>query len=139
MQGKRPPADELKAVVAYLETLDFPRNPFRTADGSLTEEARRGEVVFKSSRAACSTCHSGPEFTDGKLHTTGLEEPADVYKGYNPPSLRGTYDRDPYLHDGRAATLADALTDAHGPDVVSGSPALTEQELSDLIAYLKSL
>jgi YVTN family beta-propeller protein len=139
MQGKRPSPDELKAFVAYIETLDFPRNPYRNVDGSLTEEAQRGEMVFNSSRAACSTCHGGPEFTDGKIHTTGLEEPEDVYKGYNPPSLRGLYDHDPYLHDGRAATLSEVLTDAHSPDVVSGSPALTEQELNDLIAYLKSL
>ena len=139
MQGKRPSPEELRAFVAYLETLDFPRNPYRLPDGSLTEEARRGEAVFKSSRAACNTCHGGPEFTDGKIHTAGLEEPEDVYKGYNPPSLRGLYDRDPYLHDGRAATLAEALTDAHSPEIVSGSPALSEQELNDLIAYLKSL
>ena len=30
MQGPRPSPDEVRAVVAYLETLDFPPNPYRT-------------------------------------------------------------------------------------------------------------
>ena len=63
----------------------------------------------------------------------------DVYKGYNPPSLRGLYDPAPYLHDGRARTLREALTGDHAPDLVTGLGELTEQELDDLIAYLETL
>ena len=139
MQGKRPPADDVKALVAYLDTLDFPKNPSRAKDGSLTAAAARGEAVFRSSKAACNTCHGGPELTDGKVHVTGLEEPDDAYRGYNPPSLRGVYDKDPYLHDGRSPTLHDALTGPHSPDAVTGLGELTGAELDDLIAYLKSL
>ncbi|HWE40397.1 MAG TPA: cytochrome c peroxidase [Isosphaeraceae bacterium] len=139
MQGPRPTADEAKAVAAYLATLDFPRNPNRLADGSLTEAARRGEAVFRSPKAACNTCHGGAEFTDGKVHLVGLEEPEDVYRGYNPPSLRGLYDKDPYLHDGRSKTLRDALIGPHEPDAVTGLGSLTDEELNDLIEYLKAL
>ena len=57
--------------------------------------------MFRSAKAACNTCHGGPELTDGKIHEVGLEERDDAYRGYNPPSLRGLYDKDPYLHDGR--------------------------------------
>jgi hypothetical protein len=77
--------------------------------------------------------------TDGKVHDVGLQEPGAVYRGYNPPSLMGVYDKDPYLHDGRAPTLRDALTGDHDPDVVTGLGALSPGELDDLIAYLKSL
>jgi YVTN family beta-propeller protein len=139
MQGPKPNPEDVEAMVAYLGTLEFPRNPYREPDGSLTPAARRGEAVFRSSKAACDTCHGGPEFTDGKVHSVGLEEPRDVYKGYNPPSLRGLYDKDPYLHDGRSANLRDALTEPHDPDLVTGLGALSENELDDLIAYLKSL
>ncbi len=139
MQGTNPTDSEVEAMVAYLASLEFPKNPHRNADGSMTEEARRGEEVFRSAKAACATCHGGPEFTDGKIHKVGLEERGDVYKGYNPPSLRGLYDKDPYLHDGRAKTLKDALTDGHNPEEVTGAEALTDAELSDLIAYLRSL
>ena len=139
MQGPRPSEDDVAALVAFLETLDFPRNPYRNADGGLSPSARRGEAVFRSAKAACNTCHAGPELTDGKIHVTGLEEPDDAYRGYNPPSLRGVYDKDPYLHDGRSKTLEDALTGPHEPDSVTGLGTLTDEERADLIAYLKSL
>ena len=139
MQGRRPSPDDVHALTAYLKTLDFPRNPFRAPDGGLTAAAKRGEAVFKSATAACNTCHGGPELTDGKIHKAGLEEPYDVYKGYNPPSLRGVYDKDPFLHDGRSKTLRDALTGPHSPEAVTGLGTLSDAETDDLIAYLKSL
>lgn len=139
MQGNRPSAAEVKALVAYLDTLEFPKNPYRTPDGGLTDAAKRGETVFRSAKAACNTCHGGDELSDGKVHVVGLEEPDDAYRGYNPPSLTGVYDKDPYLHDGRAKTLRDALTGDHSSDAVTGLGNLTEAETTDLIAYLKSL
>ncbi len=138
MQGPKPTDEEARAVAAYMATLDFPRNPYRLADGSLSPRARRGRALFRSDKAACATCHKGPEFTDGAIHEVGLEEPDDVYQGYNPPSLRGAYDKYPYLHDGRAATLHDALAGDHSPEMVGGE-ALDEEELADLVAYIKSL
>ena len=62
-----------------------------------------------------------------------------MYEGHNTPSLVGLYDKDPYLHDGRSPTLRDLLTGEHSPEVVTGAGQLTEEELDDLIAYLKSL
>ena len=140
MQGPRPSKDDVRALVAYLGTLEYPRNPYRNPDGSLTPAAKRGQEIFRSSRAGCASCHKGPELTDGKVHVAGLEEPDDAFEGYNPPSLRGLYDKDPYLHDGRSKTLREALAGPHRPDaVVSGSGELSDQEMDDLIAYLKSL
>ena len=139
MQGKRPTPGEVEAVAAYLNGLDFPPNPHRAADGASSDAAKRGEALFKSSKTGCATCHGGPEFTDGKLHDVGLLERGDVYKAHNPPSLRGVYDKDPYLHDGRAATLRDVLTGVHGPESLIGGEPLAPGELDDLIAYLKSL
>ncbi len=139
MQGKRPSTSDVQALVAYLETLDYPKNPYRGKDDALSPEAARGRTVFRSARAACNTCHGGAELTDGKVHVTGLEEPEDAYRGYNPPSLRGVYDKDPYLHDGRSETLRDALTGPHNPDAVTGLGDLTGAEVDDLIAYLKTL
>jgi YVTN family beta-propeller protein len=139
MQGPNPKPDDLQAMVAFLGTLEFPRNPYRESDGSLSAAAQRGEAVFRSAKAACNTCHGGSELTDGKIHVVGLEERGDVYRGYNPPSLRGVYDKDPYLHDGRARTLHDVLTGPHNPENVTGLGSLTNDEVDDLVAYLKSL
>jgi YVTN family beta-propeller protein len=139
MQGPKPKPADVEALVAYLDTLDYPRNPYRPPDGGLTPAAERGQAVFRSETAACNTCHGGPELTDGKIHKVGLEEPDDVYRGYNPPSLRGLYDKDPYLHDGRAKTLRDALSGPHSVEKVTALGELTALELDDLIAYLKAL
>jgi len=139
MQGKKPSADEVNAIVAYLETLEFPRNPYVDRSGNLSPEAERGKAVYRSAKAACNTCHGGAELTDGKIHKVGLEERGDVYEGYNPPSLRGVYDKDPYLHDGRSKTLREALAGPHSAEEVTNLGELSEQELSDLLAYLKTL
>ncbi|MGP0065416.1 MAG: cytochrome c peroxidase [Isosphaeraceae bacterium] len=139
MQGPKPSKDDVKALVAFLDTLDYPKNPFRQPDGSLTPAAKRGEAVFRSEKAGCADCHGGPEFSDGKIHVVGLEERDDAYRGYNPPSLRGVYDKDPYLHDGRSKTLRDALEESHSAQSVTARGELSESELDDLIAYLKSL
>lgn len=139
MQGKRPKAEESKAMVAYLATLDFPRNPYRAKDGTLSAAEKRGEAVYRSAKAGCSSCHGGAELTDGKIHLVGLEERDDAYRGYNPPSLRGVYDKDPYLHDGRAKTLREALSGPHSPDVAGGGEPLNDSELDDLLAYLRTL
>ncbi|WP_337176749.1 cytochrome c peroxidase [Paludisphaera sp.] len=138
MQGPKPTDEETRALVAFMDTLDFPRNPYRRPDGSLSPEAERGRAVFRSAQAACATCHKGPEFTDGKIHLVGLEEPDDAYEGYNPPSLRGVHDKYPYLHDARAATLREMLAGPHAPEMVGGE-GLGEAEIADLVAYLKSL
>ncbi len=139
MQGPKPSPEEIRDLRAFLGTLDYPPNPYRARDGALTPAAQRGEAVFRSAKAACNTCHAGPERTDGRIHDVGLGEPGDVYKGHNPPSLRGVYDKDPYLHDGRAATLKDVLTRDHAPETVTGLGSLSAQEVADLIAYLNSL
>ena len=139
MQGSSPSDEDVKAIVAYLGTLDFPPNPNRTAEGGLSEAAKRGEAVYQSSKAACATCHGGPELTDGKIHDVGLGERGEVYKGYNPPSLRGLYDKDPYLHDGRAADLRETMTRWHNPEQVTGLGGLNQNELEDLLEYLKTL
>lgn len=139
MLGRAPDNEEVKALLAYLETLELPPNPFRKADGSLTAAAERGKNVFESRKAGCANCHSGPLFTDGKIHDVGLGSPNDQYQGFNTPSLLGVYRRLRLLHHGRAKSLEELLTDLHAPSKVAGEGELTNQELQDLIAYLKSL
>jgi YVTN family beta-propeller protein len=139
MLGPKPTDDDVKAMVAYLGTLDPPPNPNRTPDGGLTEAAKRGEAVFNERKAGCARCHPGPYYTDGKVHEVGTGEPGDAYKGFNPPSLIGIFDRPFFLHDGRAKSLEDLLTGPHNPDQLNSRGSLTKDELDDLIAYLKSL
>jgi YVTN family beta-propeller protein len=138
MLGPTPSDEDAEAVLAFLDTLTLPPNPHRLADGSLSEAARRGEQIFKGEKANCVRCHSGEFFTDGKIHDVGLGVPGDAYKGFNPPSLLGVYDRVRYLHDGRARTLEEVLKKHHTPESLNGQE-LTAEELSDLLEYLRSL
>jgi YVTN family beta-propeller protein len=139
MLGPTPSDADVKSLIAFLGTLEPPPNPYRTAGSGLTEAAKRGEAVFNGRTAGCVRCHPGPYFTDGKVHEVGTGEQGDVYKGYNPPSLIGLYDRPVFLHDGRAKTLEGLLTGPHSPDLLNSRGPLTKDELADLIAYLKSL
>ncbi|MEO2023114.1 MAG: cytochrome c, partial [Pirellulaceae bacterium] len=114
-------------------------NPYRQLDGSLSPAAERGRTVFLSPQAGCASCHKGPYFTDGEIHDLGLGEEKDKYLGFNTPTLRGVYRKVRLLHHGRAKSLQQVLTEYHASQDVAGSGKLTDQQLADLIAYLKSL
>ncbi len=139
MQGPKPSEEDISAIIAYLETLKVPPSPHRQTDGELSPAAARGEGVFRSEKAGCTTCHSGPLLTDGQIHDVGLGSSRDVYKGFNTPSLLGLHNKVRYLHHGRAKSLEEVLTEYHDPAQVTGVGELTADERKDLIEYLKSL
>jgi cytochrome c peroxidase len=139
MLGKPISAEETTAMLSFLQELEPPPNPFRDRDGLLTEAAQRGKVIFESAQAGCATCHSGPHFTDGKIHDVGLGSDDDVYQGFNTPSLRGVHRKVRLLHNGRGKSLEQILTNQHAAEKVAGEGSLSDSQLQDLIAYLKSL
>jgi len=139
MLGKEPTDQDVTDLLAYVKTLQPPPNPFRQADGSLSPAAKRGEGIFQSSLAGCASCHKGPYFTDGEIHDLGLGEEKDKYQGFNTPTLVGVYRKVRLLHHGRAKSLQQLLTEYHAPENVAGTGKLSEKQLADLIAYLKSL
>jgi YVTN family beta-propeller protein len=139
MLGPEPTREDAEAVVAFLDTLEYAPNPYREADGGLTEAALRGQQVFESDKAGCANCHNGPYFSDGAIHDVGLGSPKDVYQGFNTPSLLGAHHRLLFLHHGRAKSLEDVVTDLHSPGKVTGMGELNAEEVRDLVEYLKSL
>jgi len=139
MLGKVPSAADVADLAEFIKTLKHPRNPNRPADGSLTPAAKRGEVVFRSEKASCIDCHKGEQFADSRVREVASGESGDVHKGFSPPSLRNTFDRTKWMHDGRAATLRELLVGPHSPEKVSGNGKLTEAELNDLLAYLNEI
>ena len=58
---------------------------------------------------------------------------------YDTPSLLGAYRTAPYLHHGRAATLKDVLTTCNADDRHGKTSHLSEQQLDDLVEFLKAL
>lgn len=133
-----PTKQTIDDLTAYLSSLQPEPSPHRTPAGTLTEAARRGQKLFEG-KAQCVRCHPAPLFTDLKLHNVGVLSPREPDGRYDTPTLVELWRTAPYLHDGRAATLEDVLT-THNPEDAHGSVSpLSEKEIADLIAYLKSL
>ena len=139
MQGEEPSEQDKRDLIAFLATLKAPVNPFRNADGTLSDEAKRGKAIFHGRKAACIDCHNGAYFSDSKIHDVGTGSESDFYRGYNTPSLVGVHEKVRLLHTGRARDLHRVITDLHRPEDVNGEGELSEQEVSDLIAYLRTL
>jgi YVTN family beta-propeller protein len=123
------------ALAAYLETLD-PRRPLPQQAEDLAAVAR-GKALFLG-KGKCSQCHCPPAFTS-ELPQAVVEDENKKLMPFDVPSLRGVGRTAPYLHDGRAATLEE-IFQKHNPQKQHGAAhLLTPAELSDVVAFLKSL
>ena len=63
--GAQPSEKDVDCLIAYLQSLALPPNPFLLPDGSPDAAVVRGENVFRSEQANCQSCHRGDFFTDG--------------------------------------------------------------------------
>ena len=121
--------------------LDFPPAPkltpmMRLDPSKATEAELRGEAIFHG-KGQCASCHYGPAFVDDYMHDLQVERfyvgrPEGPIKTF---PLRGIKDTPPYLHDGRAPTLADAVEFFNLVLQVN----LTAEEKSDLVEFLLCL
>jgi len=120
----------------------------------LNDQTRTGQALFES--VGCAKCHvpalQGPRglvplFSDLLLHDMGEELADGIQQGmaegseFRTQPLWGVASVGPYLHDGRADTLEDAIL-AHGGEADASRAAfaaLTEVERADVIAFLESL
>lgn len=134
-----PSDEELAATIAYLKSLEPLESPYRKADGSLTEAAKRGEAIFNSPKTGCAFCHPSPLYTDLRLHNVGTRQPMDRSDTFDTPSLIEAWRTAPYGHDGGAATLREVLVDRNIDDVHGRTSHLSSAELDDLVEYLLSL
>ncbi|MFW6061465.1 MAG: heme transporter CcmC, partial [Planctomycetota bacterium] len=58
---------------------------------------------------------------------------------FDTPTLRELWRTGPYLHDGRAQTLRQVLVECNPDDRHGRTSHLSEEQLEDLIMYLRSL
>jgi cytochrome c peroxidase len=149
-----------KAIAAYERTIEPGTAPFdRWIEGdesAISESAKRGFVLFNG-KAECSLCHSGWRFTNDTFHDIGVstkdlgrgrevkDDPLMQY-AFKTPTLRSVALRAPYMHDGSVADLHQVVRhyEKGGIDRPSRSPlirsiALTDQERSDLVAFMETL
>ncbi len=132
---------KLGALHLYQLAIPAPAPPPGSFDAPA---AARGEAVFNG-KAACATCHVPPLFTEPgwNLHTAadiGIDDfqaNRAPDRRYRTAPLKGlwTHEKGGFYHDGRFATLRDVVDHYDG---VLGL-GLTQQDMADLVEYLRSL
>jgi len=137
MKGPEPSAETLDALVAYVRSLDYPANPYLKADGTPTDAApaaaKRGYELF-TVKAGCKACHLPPVYDKKDL------EDVDSGGKFKAPSLRAVSRTAPYFHDGRYATLEEAVRVMWQYVQKAGTTEkLTDGDLLDLVEFLKIL
>jgi cytochrome c peroxidase len=133
MQREEPvPREDLKAISAYVQTLE-PPPPLDLLRGRQDAAAiDRGRAVF--ARHDCASCHAPPTYTTPAVYDVGLPD-VQGNTEFNPPSLRGLSHRGPFFHDNSAATLEEVFR-KHGHPSAS---VYSAGEVKDLVAFLNSL
>ncbi len=136
---------KLGALLDYQLSLRAPDPPDGTFD---RRAAVRGRNVFH--RAGCSSCHSGPNYTDvlrdRREDRPVLHDPSETgmdatYAGrtatgqYRTTPLRALWQHAPYFHDGSAPDLP-AVVEHYDQQL---NLNLTADQKSDLVEFLKSL
>ncbi len=160
--------DLSRALASYVRAIlsgDSPYDRFVNGERTaLSTEQHAGLQIFRG-KGNCTACHVGPNFTDERLHNTGVawREPPTLSAGSGPvagyfadqgagngtfktPTLREVARTAPYMHDGSLATLEDVIDfyDRGGRpnphiDAELHSLHLAADEKQALVAFLKSL
>jgi YVTN family beta-propeller protein len=142
-----------------------PKSPYRDEKGRLTNTARKGEKLFnrKGNCLSChggefftdsgKAVNEKGELTELNtdfLHDIGTASNLDVPsngdargqfknlrdgKKFDTPTLRGVWATAPYLHDGSAKTIEEAI-DRHKNNSV---PTLSKGEVAAIAEYVKSI
>ena len=122
--------EDAVCVDAYLKSLRPVPSPY-LVDGELSDLAKEGRKIFE--KLNCTECHSGPYYTDLKMHRIG--EDIEFEKGGDTPTLREVWRTAPYLFDGRAATMEEVFEiHKHGID-----KKVSKKEIKALTEYVNSL
>jgi len=157
----------LQAIAAFERTLETANSPYdryiNGDDHAMSAEAIRGRLLFIG-KANCNNCHSGEDFTADRFKNIGLYNGKNLldagrfdatrdtaHKGFfKVPGLRNVAITAPYMHNGMFKTLRQVIEYYNKPDAVihdginrdlslNAPLNLTEQELSDLEAFLVAL
>jgi len=132
-------SEDLDALAAYVTSLATPPASPWAADATETPAA------FD---ALCASCHPAPLYTDstlaelrlhdvGTLRDTSGERLGTALVGLDTPTLLGAWATPPYLHDGSAPTLEDAIRAHTTPDL--DGAGLDAATVSALTTFVRGL
>jgi len=142
----------VNAIAEYEKTLITPNAPFdrylKGDKNAISKQAKRGYELFKYK--GCIICHNGVNiggnlynkfgiYKDsnstslGRYNVTHREEDKYVFKV---PSLRNVSQTAPYMHDGRFATLKEAVVFMSQAQL---GREISPQDIDDIVSFLKTL
>ena len=109
-----------KALAAFQRTLiavDSPYDRYIAGDTSaMTSQQVEGMRAFE--RVGCAECHSGPMFSDFKVHVLGVQDNTKLHESdlglngsyaFRTPTLRNLEYTAPYMHNGVVSSLENVL------------------------------
>lgn len=141
--------DDLRSLVSYIRNLAAPLR------GDIDDVVERGESLFAS--AGCTACHVPTletddgvmihPYSDLLLHDMGPDADDEIEKGratgteFRTQPLWGLGQAGPYLHDGSAATVEEAILQHAGEAEAARAAyeALDESDRQDVLLFLDSL
>jgi cytochrome c peroxidase len=128
------------ALATYERSLLTPGSRFdRWLSGdtaALSEQEKDGYQLFK--KLGCISCHQGVNVGGNLFERYGIFDPAASPKRemLRVPSLRNVAVTAPYFHDGRIATLEEAVRKMGKAQL---NQALSDQQINAIVAFLKTL
>ena len=150
-----------KAIASFeriIITAESPIDRFVTARESVLTKAQRQGLWLYESKGGCWQCHTGQNYSDEQFHNTGVswgkgdlgrfEHTSDeAHRGqFKTPTLRNVAMTAPYMHDGSIKSLREVVEfyndgGTRNPNLDSKMKPLelTEQEINDLVEFLKAL
>lgn len=150
------PEQVSRALASFVRTIlsgDSPFDRFVNGDrDALTVEQQSGFQVFRG-KGNCTACHVGPNFTDERLHNTGVAwrdghftDDGAGRGAFKTPTLREIARTAPYMHGGSLGTLEDVIeyydrggNRNPGLDAELRPLRLTPADKQALVAFLRSL
>jgi YVTN family beta-propeller protein len=124
--------EHVEALTAFIRSLSPPAPALADSQADQNAAVLRGRQIFQSRK--CDACHVPPSYTSSERFDVGLSDEVGN-RQFNPPSLRGVGQREPFLHDGRARSLEDLFHRHRHPR----ENAMTPADIADLVAFLKTL
>ncbi len=141
-QAKAGRSTDLDALAAFVNSLTaVPASPYRTAGGGYTTLANQGYTAFVNKQ--CNSCHTVGAYTNsvnnnlvdvGTLKAGSGKRLGQALTGLDVPSLRAAWATGPYLHNGSAATIDDAIR-AH----TKGVGVLTDAEVKAMSRFIQEI
>ncbi len=134
-------SSDLDALAAYVNSLvSMSPSPYRNANRSLTNAAQAGRDLFQSLN--CASCHGGAQYAGaaqahelrniGTLKASSGQRLGGPLTGIDVPTLRDVWDTAPYLHDGSATTIDDAIRAHNGFE-------LQAADIASLSAFVREI